>query len=564
LTQLRHHGLSLLLLAGCAASARGDELAGRLVGFVEDVRGTPVSGALISLFGQGLEGGGLVTVSDAAGRFSLPALPAGSYTLRALGGELRARARQITVLPNQESIFSVSLFSPDEAERDEAEARRSETPAQREFKWMLRHKRRSILEARDHEAADALVIARVDEAPAPDDLKVEGAFEVVTDSAAFGISDGADEARVPAGVGLVRLGGRLGDSMSWNLGGLLSESESSSWRMAAEFVIEPAPGHQVRSGAGYGSRWMAPLARHIGEDSFESRSVGVLFAEERWEVTPRLTLTAGARHSYIGFLRDRNHLDPSGAVEFQANPRTRIRGAAVARTLAPGGDLLTLSTLASSPAVAYAVMGSELKPGHLVRYEVAVNHSYGPIHLGALVFLEDARDPLMNTYAASGTTLRIDNAASVTARGVGFTLGRRFGTAVEGSFTYSYGQSARQLNQSPPGNRLEQLLAYPTNDFHDFAGRLQAVLRATDTRLVAFCRVNTLSPEAAFDGETITRFDVQISQGIPFLGDLTHADWELLLAYRNLFYETDEGGMLDELAVVNPPSRVLGGITVRF
>jgi hypothetical protein len=275
-------------------------------------------------------------------------------------------------------------------------------------------------------------------------------------------------------------------------------------------------------------------------------------------------LTAGARHSYIGFLRDRNHLDPSGVIEFQANPHTRIRGAAVARTLTPGGDLLTLSTLASSPALAYAVMGSELKPGHLVRYEVAVNHTYGPIHLGTLVFLEDARDPLMNTFGASGTTLRIANAASVTARGVGFMLGRRFGSAVEGSLTYSYGQSVRQLNQSRPGSRLEQLLAYPTNDFHDFAGRLQAVLRATDTRLVAFCRVNTLSPDAAADGETITRFDVQLSQGIPFLGDLTRADWELLLAYRNLFYETAEGGMLDELAVVNPPSRVLGGITVRF
>ena len=57
---------------------------------------------------------------------------------------------------------------------------------------------------------------------------------------------------------------------------------------------------------------------------------------------------------------------------------------------------------------------------------------------------------------------------------------------------------------------------------------------------------------------------MQLSQGIPFLGELTSADWELLLAYRNLFYETTEGGTLDELAVVNPPSRVLGGITVRF
>ena len=72
--------------------------------------GVPVSGVLISVFAKGMRDGGFVTVSDGAGRFFLPSLPAGSYTLRALGrGHLPAPARQITVLPNQDSIFSVSL-----------------------------------------------------------------------------------------------------------------------------------------------------------------------------------------------------------------------------------------------------------------------------------------------------------------------------------------------------------------------------------------------------------------------------------------------------------------------
>ena len=44
----------------------------------------PVSGAVISLFRGGAGGAGLVTLSDSAGRFFLPSLPAGSYTLRAL------------------------------------------------------------------------------------------------------------------------------------------------------------------------------------------------------------------------------------------------------------------------------------------------------------------------------------------------------------------------------------------------------------------------------------------------------------------------------------------------
>jgi hypothetical protein len=61
-----------------------------------------------------------------------------------------------------------------------------------------------------------------------------------------------------------------------------------------------------------------------------------------------------------------------------------------------------------------------------------------------------------------------------------------------------------------------------------------------------------------------TRFDVQLTQGLPFLEPLTRADWEVLLAVRNMFYEASQGGFLDELAVQNPPTRVVGGVAVRF
>ena len=69
---------------------------------------------------------------------------------------------------------------------------------------------------------------------------------------------------------------------------------------------------------------------------------------------------------------------------------------------------------------------------------------------------------------------------------------------------------------------------------------------------------------AAWSALNSARFDVQLRQGLPFLGSLTRADWEFLLAVRNLFYETTEGATLDEVAVLNPPKRVLGGISVRF
>lgn len=568
-TRFRPTGLQLLaLFAACAGPASGEELAGRLVGFVEDSRGTPVSGALISLFGNGLESGGLLAVSDASGHFSLPALPAGSYTLRALGGRLRAQARKVTVLPNQESVFSVSLFASEEdAEQEEADALRQETPAQRELKWLIRHKRRSILEARGPDAGDGTAPPQETLALAEARLPVGGALEVMTHSVPSAGSQGEDDARTPAGLGLVRLGGRLGDSMSWNLGGLMSESETSSWRMAAEFVVEPARGHQIRTGAGYGSRWMTPFTHTLqDEGNAESRSVGVLFAEEQWTAAPWLKIAAGGRYSYIGFLEGRNHLDPWGTVEFVVNPQTRIQTFAGTRTLTPGGDLLTLSTLAASPAIAYATIDDGLRPERLKRYEVSVDHGVGATRIGALVYYEEMRDPFLNAFADSGGVLRIGNVPSLDARGVGVTLGRRFSRAVEGSVTYTYGYS-RRSTRTTRTDGLVGAFAYADNDFHDLVARLNAVLESTDTRLIAFCRFNSLSPDAEGPGtesERTTRFDVQLSQGIPFLGELTRADWELLLAYRNLFYETTEAGMLDELAVVNPPNRMLGGITVRF
>ena len=103
-------------------------------------------------------------------------------------------------------------------------------------------------------------------------------------------------------------------------------------------------------------------------------------------------------------------------------------------------------------------------------------------------------------------------------------------------------------------------------DYHDVAARMEAFIDDSDTRVVAFYRFNALTPTSESHAAPLmnTRWDVQVSQGLPFLGHVTGADWDLLVAVRNLYYETSEGAALDELAVLNPPKRLLGGISVRF
>ena len=60
------------------------------------------------------------------------------------------------------------------------------------------------------------------------------------------------------------------------------------------------------------------------------------------------------------------------------------------------------------------------------------------------------------------------------------------------------------------------------------------------------------------------RFGVQVNQPRPFL-NFSSAQWEMLLAVRTLFRDDPlDGSVYDELLVVRPPKRVLGGVTVRF
>jgi outer membrane receptor protein involved in Fe transport len=565
--------LVVLLGAQVAGAAHPDGGGGGVLGWVEDTRGTPVAGAVISIFGKGVGGSGLVTLSDSAGRFFLPSLPAGSYTLRALGvGHLPAPARLITVLPNRDSTFTVSLTpigDPDDASA-QAEPRNDQL-TRRELTWLLRHKRRSVLETRSDAPAEG-------EGDAPPEKRrllasflpdLTGSVELVTNPAEFGDDGGGEDE--PASLSVLRLRGRIAQSGSWSLGGVVSESESTIWRMAAEFLIDSAEGHELQAGSGYGARWRRPVLPSEQASRLDDRSVGALFLQDRMVLDERLAATLGGRFTHIGFLADANHFDPLFALELRTDERTRLRASVASRTLVPGGDLLTLSSLATAPAIAYAVMDVGLRPERSRRTELALEQDLGPAgetRLRAYAFYEGVQDQLHNGFEGTGPgrTLTIANVGRVSARGMGLSVARRIGESISGSMTYTYGHSWRP--SEPSRERVERITAIGVGegDFHDLVARVETVLDGTDTRLAAYYRLSRLVPAGESREAAIgtSRFDVQLSQGLPFLGDLTGADWDLLVAVRNLYYEPSEGALLDEMAVANPPKRVLGGIAVRF
>ena len=561
---------------GSGVSVAGADQGGGLVGWVESTQGAPVAGAVVSIFGKGIRGGTLVTLSDNQGQFVLPFLPAGSYTLRAVGtGHVPSPAQHVTVLPNRDALFTVSLTPVGEkakaAADDAPTAEATETTTLREWLWLMRHKRRSVLETEEHEAAatergkatalqlDATTIPRLTELG-----PLAGSVELVAMSSASDatlLGPG-----LPGGMGALRLEGRLADGVRWSLGGLMAESEGRVFRTAAEFVLDPGGGHEIQAGAGYGASVSdrgGPFASGVGEPD---RNSGALFVTDRWRLGERLAATAGARYTYVGFLPDSHHADAVLQIELHGDPRTLVRGSLTTRTLAPGGDLLTLSTLAASPAITWARLEDGLRPSSTLRYEMGVDRRLGAGHVGAQVFDERTRDVLLTTF--DGQTPVVRNAGSASARGFGVTVGHRFLGVVDGSVTYTFGR-ARRWGERPPSAAVPAAGRDET-EFHDVVARIETFIDGTDTRVAALYRLNAATDHApALAGTsrgvaTAARFDVQLTQGLPFLQPLTRADWEILLAVRNMFYEASQGGFLDELAVQDPPTRVVGGISVRF
>jgi hypothetical protein len=328
-------------------------------------------------------------------------------------------------------------------------------------------------------------------------------------------------------------------------------------------VFAPGFGHEISAATGYGTRYIRPVGS-AGE-RLQDRSVGAVSLQDRWSIDDKVTATLGGRLSYVGFLRDTNEFVPSAGLEVRRDDRSYIRALVSQRTVVPGGDVLTLSGLATGPALVFGVIDDRLRPERVTRCELQLDQVLGRTTMVAHTFYESTRDQVLNINPGGQRPLEVRNGGNLASRGLGVSLGRRFGDSVRGSMTYTFGHSWRDNLtgvESP-------LLAYRSADFHDLAARVETVIEGSDTRVVAFYRLNHLI-EMKRPGRSVaapatsTRFDVQLSQGLPFLGALTRADWNFLLAVRNLFYETSDGGILDEVAVANPPKRVLGGISVRF
>jgi hypothetical protein len=295
----------------------------------------------------------------------------------------------------------------------------------------------------------------------------------------------------------------------------------------------------------------------------------------------------GARYARYDYLEDDGLLSPRMAVTFAPIDGVngfRVRIAAAHRETAPGAEeFMPTASLGVwlppertfSPISARGAFVAE----RMNHYEIAAEHDIGSnVILGVRAFHQRVDDQMVTLFGvalpdqpvADLGHYYVASAGDLDARGWGVSVSRTLSGRVRGSIDYT--QTDADWTRLSPDMRILSVVAQSagrrdSEKVHDLTSTIHTELPVTATRVFVLYKLNSgfaASQAMAAGAHLDTRFDVQVNQALPFL-NFTCAQWEALFTVRNLFREDQtDGSVYDELLVVKPPKRVVGGLTVRF
>jgi len=591
-------------------------IGGSISGVVSDERGGPLRGATVSAVGQAAMA---AANSDQNGRFSIESLPAGEYVVRAhMPGFIASRREAVRVAAATAVVPQLQLT------RIDSTAARADTPLtsrpivaagfqlpqangavesekngltddshpHSEVAWRLRHIKRSILKneggasifAGDTEVPNGSIFGRAFDSAAGlatslfADIPLNGEVNLLT-SSAFAPGDMFGGEGMPRGIAYLALAAPT-SAGDWAVRGAMSEGDLASWIVAGSFTSRPGTAHAYNVGLSYSMQEYqggnpAALAA-IGDGS---RNAGEIFAFDRWALTPWLSLDYGARYARYGYLEtQRGLLSPRLGFTLEPIKGTRVSTTMVQRMVAPGAEEFlprAMTGPALPPERTFAPFfddGMRAERARTVNF--AIEHDFDDAYvLGVRRFYQNVDDQLVTMFRVSPAGeprslghYYVADAGTFDASGWAVTLSTPALTNVRASIDYSVTR-ARWLSQNARlGEIVPAALRPETEDIHDITTSIHTDIAETATRFyvlfrvnTAFTRSNTASPRPGVDG----RFDVQVNQALPF--GLAGTKWEVLVGVRNLFRDpNDPASVYDELLVVRPPKRVIGGFLVRF
>jgi hypothetical protein len=582
-----------------------------LNGIVRDELGKPLSGAVVSALGST----SAFAISSEDGRFTFRNLPAGPYLVRAhLQNYLPSRGRVVQVSADGRTTSTIELTRrpgestdpsviaagvgpvSDPAATPEAEGRHEHD----EVAWRLRHLKRSVL--KDAEASIAELDG--DDSLFGDSLSSFG--RAVGDSARYASSLFADlplngqlnlltstsfdrpqdlfSLNGPAPRGLAYLSieapGANGD---WRMRGSLTQGDLASWIVAGSYVRHQPATHAYEAGVSYSmQRYLGGNGEALAAMPDSSRNVGAMYAMDNWKITPELKFSYGAKYARYDYLADRGLISPRVTMILQPDSEDSftVRTTVMHREVAPGAEefIPPSAGLWLPPERTFSqVSHASFLPERHDQLEIAVDREWAKnVVVGFRAFREQVDDQVVTIFGvaladtpAEAGHYQVGSAGDFRAHGWGVMFSRTIGENTRASVDYTQAQS-RWIDRSPDSDTLAQLapsLIRTRERIHDVTASLESLVTPTATRLLVVYKLNTAYAASTFGEATPSagvRFDVQVNQALPFM-NFTSAQWEMLVAVSNLFKEAAyENSVYDELMVVRPPKRVLGGVTVRF
>ncbi len=593
---------------------------GTVLGTVRDTRGAALAGVLVSALGPTHA----VAVTDASGRFAFGNLPPGPYWLRAhLSGFVASPRELVQVRPHSQLVHSFALrrlgadpesgqperlaagageaaLVPAVASADAPEAASEDHPHTLSA-WRLRHLARSVLRE-----TNGLTVAET-RADRPEgtaewapgawlgwavessarlasalftDVPWSGEINLLTTGAFNGAQDLFALERLPRGVAFLSIGAPVGRGQ-YSVRAALASGEVTSWNLAGAYAGRALDRHTLDLGLSYSVQQYEPAsAPTIASLADHNRNVGAVYAFDAWQIAPRIEVSYGAHYARYDYV-DGDHLfSPQVGVSVSPAARTYVRATVGQAAVAPGAAEFLPPSAAGlwlppertfTPLVGHRFLAERVR-----NLEIAVEHAFDDTYvLGVRRFYQRSADQLVTLFGVGGSVgdplghYYVANAGLVDADGWGVRVSSPFAGRLRGSLDYTLtrarwtpsAETAAIASVAPSAVRVD------AEAVHDVTTSIEAAIPETATRVSVVYRIN--SAFARSDGEARApgldaRFDLQVNQALPFV-HLISSEWEMLVAVRSLFHEARAtGSFYDELLVVRPPKRIVGGFLVRF
>ena len=596
--------------------------AGSIQGTVQDEQGVPVAGAAVSALGATTA----FAVSDRGGRFEMRTLSPGPYLLRAhLAGFVASRGQVVDVRPSGRSSSSIALRHVNAASAPApypvlaagvAAAPDAPAPAPAadptgaaatgdddhgELAWRLRHARRPIL--KDATVPEAMV-AGVD-APSDGGFGGQNMFGRVTNSSARLASNFFAATPFSGQVNLLTtgsfdtpqqlftsdnfahntaylaLGAPVGEHADWTVRAALTQGDIASWIVAGEYTTRGPARHRYDIGLSYSKqRYEGGNVATLRDVTDGSRNAGAIYAFDTFSISPVVTLTYGGRYARYDYLEGGSLISPRVALTYEPADHFRISTMMSSRAVAPGaeefmprldsGILLPPQRTFSSIAA-----GRPFQAERTNHIEVEVERDIASATVSLRAFRQHVSDQIVTLFGVNTPDVPssvghyfLGNVGEVDASGLSAGIRTAIAGRVHGAVEYSL---TRARVASPDLSYMVVLepstLRLDRGHIHDVSTSIETDVPETATRVIVLYRVSNAfaRPASQAQGASLdARFDVQVRQALPFM-DFSNAKWEMLVAVRNFFRETAaDQSIYDELLVVRPPKRIVGGLTLKF